>query len=46
MRKMDKVTANHTKKPVPCMKNKRLVNMSGVKKDQGGVEEERGEEQG
>ena len=28
------------KKPVPCMKNERVVNMSGVKKDQGGVEEE------
>ena len=40
-RKIDKVTVNDTrKKPVPCMKNKRVVNMSGVKKDQGGVEEE------
>ena len=28
------------KKPRPCMKNKRVVNMSGVKKDQGGMEEE------
>ena len=28
------------KKPVPCMIKKRVVNMSDVKKDQRGVEEE------
>ena len=37
------MTTRHAsyKIPVPCMKNKRVVNMSGVKKDQGGVEDEK-----
>ena len=45
-KKIDNVTVNDIKKPVPYMINKRVVNMSGVKKDQGEVEEEREADRG
>ena len=44
--KIDKVTVKDTKNLFHVWKVKSIVNMSGVKKDQGGVEEEREEEWG